>query len=272
MLLEVEYCQKINAAKFNKPLRMTDDDEPDFKQAKECHICGSKYGEKDIRVSDHCHITGKYRGSAHQACNLKLRINPKEMKIPVIFHNLSGYDSHFIMQEIGSIGKQHNVDINCIANNMEEFMAIMLGKHLAFMNSFQFMASSLRKLHYSKQEFKNNKIDLMKKKGVYPYNFMDCVDKFKEQQLPSKNDFYSLLTGDGISEEQYQHAQKVWNTFGLKNMGEYHDLYLKSDILLLADVFENFRKYLDTNNLCGWAISQYLPTGGFRWVTEKQIE
>ena len=112
----------------------------------------------------------------------------------------------------------------------------------------------------------------MKKKGVYPYNFMDCVDKFKEQQLPSKNDFYSLLTADGISEEQYQHAQKVWNTFGLKNMGEYHDLYLKSDILLLADVFENFRKYLDTNNLCGWAISQYLPTGGFRWVTDKQIE
>ena len=76
----------------------------------------------------------------------------------------------------------------------------------------------------------------MKKKVVYPYDFMDCVDKFEEQQPPSKNDFYSLLTDDGISEEQYQHAQKVWNTFGLKKMGEYHDLYLKSDILLLADV------------------------------------
>lgn len=192
----------------------------------------------------------------------------------------------------------------------------------------------------------------MKKKGVYPYDFMDCVDKFEEQQLPSKNDFYSLLTDDGISEEQYQHTQKVWNTFGLKNMGEYHDLYQKSDILLLRDVFENFRKTslqyykldpahcftstglswdamlkmtdillelmtdvdifqfiendmrggisyiahrhgkannkymsgydsskpskyiksLDTNNLCGWAISQYLPTGGFRWLAEKQID
>ena len=82
-----EYCQKI-AGKFNKPLRMSDDDEQDFKQAKECHICDEKYGEKDIRVRDHCHITGKYRGSAHKNCNLKLRINPKEMKIPVIFHNL----------------------------------------------------------------------------------------------------------------------------------------------------------------------------------------
>ena len=77
MLLEVEYCQKIAAAKFNEPLRKTDDDQPDFKQAKECHICGSKYGEKDIRVRDHCHTTGKYRRSAHQDCNLKLRINPR---------------------------------------------------------------------------------------------------------------------------------------------------------------------------------------------------
>ena len=84
---------------------MTDVDEQDFKNAKECHICDEKYGEKDIRVRDHCHITGKYRGSAHQDCNLKLRINPKEMKIPVIFHNLIGYDSHFIMQVIGDIKK-----------------------------------------------------------------------------------------------------------------------------------------------------------------------
>ena len=82
---------------------MTDDDDRDFKQAKECHICEEKYGEKDIRVRDHCHITGKYRISAHQDCNLKLRINPKEIKILVIFHNLRGYDSHFIMQEIGDI-------------------------------------------------------------------------------------------------------------------------------------------------------------------------
>ena len=145
MLLEVEYCLKIAAAKFNKPLRMTDDDELDFKQRKEWYICGSKYSEQDIRVRDHCHITGKYRGSAHQDCNLKLRINPREMKFPIIFRNLRGYDSHFIMQEIGSIGKQHNEDINCILNNMEKYMAFMLGKHLVFMDSFQFIASSLEK-------------------------------------------------------------------------------------------------------------------------------
>ena len=242
------------------------DDQPDFKQAKECHICSSNYGEKYIRVRHHSHTTGKYRGSAHQDCNLKLRINPREMKFPIIFRNLRGYDSHFIMQEIGSIGKQHNEDINCILNNMEKYMAFMLGKHLVFMDSFQFIASSLGKLagnlpedafHYSKQEFKNNKFELMKKKVVYPYDFMDCVDKFEEQQPPSKNDFYSLLSDDGKSEEQYQHAQKVWNTLGLKNMGEYHDLYLKSDILLLADVFENFRKTCSITNWIPRTISHH---------------
>ena len=79
---------------------MTPDDENDFQTATSCHICGNKYIESDVRVRDHCHVTGKYRGSAHESCNLNFKLTDK---IPVIFHNLKGYDSHFIMQEIGSI-------------------------------------------------------------------------------------------------------------------------------------------------------------------------
>ena len=107
MLDEVKYCKKVAKKEFNKPLRMTKEDEKEFQKAKECHICNKKYNDKDIQVRDHCHITGKYRGSAHQECNLKLRVNSEEVKIPVIFHNLRGYDSHFIMQEIGAIVKNH---------------------------------------------------------------------------------------------------------------------------------------------------------------------
>ena len=82
---------------------MTEDDEQCFKIMDGCHICGEKYTNKDVHIRDHCHITGKFRGSAHQECNLKLRIKPEDIKIPVIFHNLRGYDSHFIMQQIGEI-------------------------------------------------------------------------------------------------------------------------------------------------------------------------
>ena len=153
MLDEVKYCKKVMKKEFNKPLRMTKDDEEKFQKAEECHICDKKYTDKDIRVRDHCHITGKYRGSAHQECNLELKVNPKEVKIPVIFHNLRGYDSHFIMQEIGAIVKKHTytnkkgeeqeMTINAIPNNMEKYMAFMLGNHLTFIDSFQFMSSGL---------------------------------------------------------------------------------------------------------------------------------
>ena len=107
MLEEVEYCKAIIKKQFNKPLIMTEDDEQHFKTMDGCHICGEKYTDKDVRVRDHCHITGKFRGSTHQECNLKLRIKPEDIKIPVIFHNLRGYDSHFIMQQIGEIAKKH---------------------------------------------------------------------------------------------------------------------------------------------------------------------
>ena len=127
------------STKFKKPLNMTNEEEQEFETAAECHICGQKCGNKDIRVWDQCHITGQYKGLAHQDRNLKLRINPKQFKIPVIFHNLQGYDSHFIMQEIGTIGKEHDLEINCIPNNIEKYMAFMLGKHLLFLDSFQFM-------------------------------------------------------------------------------------------------------------------------------------
>ena len=82
----------------------------------------------------------------------------------------------------------------------------------------------------------------MKQKGVYPYDYMDSFKRFSEKKLPNKDDFYSILNDEHISETQYVHAIKVWNTFKLKNMGEYHDLYSKSDVLLLVDVFESFRK------------------------------
>ena len=97
-------------------------------------------------VRDHCHITGKYRGSAHKTCNLKLQISAEKIKIPVIIHNLKGYDSHLIIEKLGDIMKEKPLNINVIATNAEKYTAIYLDKHLAFIDCFQFMSQSLANL------------------------------------------------------------------------------------------------------------------------------
>ena len=218
-----------------------------------------KYKVDDVPVKDHCHVTGKYRGSAHQSCNLKLQISAEKIKIPVVFHNLKGYDSHFIINELGDIIKkaketeEEEIKIKVIAQNAEKYMAFyIIGKHLSFIDSFQFLNSKLEKLAsnlteddfiYTKKYFTDPvQFNLMKRKGVYPYDYMDRPSKFNDTKLPEREEFYSLLYDTNISEDDYRHAKDVWNTFRLKNMGEYHDLYLRTDILLLVDVFENFRK------------------------------
>jgi len=111
MFEEVKSCQKVMKKHFNKQLIMSAENERDFQNSSSCYISGRKYkdGDRDDPVRDHCHITGKYRGSAHNSCNLKLRLEPESIKIPVIFHNLKGYDSHFIMQKIGKMINEKSV-------------------------------------------------------------------------------------------------------------------------------------------------------------------
>ena len=82
---------------------------------------------------------------------------------------------------------------------------------------------------------------MLLRKGVYPYEYMDSWEKFNETSLPDKEAFYSELNKEGITDKDYAHAQKVWEVFKIKNLGEYHNLYVQCDTLLLADVFENFR-------------------------------
>ena len=282
MLEEVKYFKAVIKKHFNKPLVMTEVDEQHFKTMDGCHICGEKYTDKDVRIRDHCHITGKFRGSAHQECNLKLRIKPEDINIPVIFHNLRGYDSHFIMQQIGEIAKKHaytnkkgekqDLNINAIPNNMAKYMAFMLGNHLTFIDSFQFMSSSLDKLVsnlpkddliYTSKVFEGKRLNLKPQKGVYPYDFMDSFEKFNQTELPAKKHFYSIINDQHITDDEYDHAKKVWKTFKIKTMGEYHNLYLGSDVLLLTDVFENFRK--TCMQYCKLDPCHYFTSPGFSW-------
>ncbi len=251
------------------PKRMifTNIDNNKFNEADKCWICGGGgFDEKNVKVRDHCYFTGKFRGAAHKSCSLEARV-PKFT--PVYFHNLSGYDAHLFIKNLGvSEGK-----IGCIPNNKEKYISFtkevevdkfvdkegkerLIKRELRFLDSAKFMNSSLANLvaNLGDSDFVNtgryfskSELELLKRKGVYPYEWMDSLDKMNETQLPKIEAFYSSLTGESITTEDYKHAQNVWKTFNMKTFGDYHDLYNKSDVLLLADVFENFRKVCKKN-------------------------
>ncbi|XP_072014272.1 uncharacterized protein [Amphiura filiformis] len=344
-----------------------------FVESSDCHICKkllTPLDEENRVVRDHCHFTGKFRGAAHNKCNLRYK---KPKFFPVIFHNLAGYDAHLFVKNLGKTeGK-----IDCIPNNEEKYISftkqivvdsfvnkegkeVEVKRDLRFIDSFKFMASGLSKLVDNLSNFptmkkffpSEEKRRLLVRKGVYPYDHVDSLKKLEETRLPPKAAFYSRLNEENISDEDYEHAQRVWESFEMKTFREYHDLYLESDVLLLADVFESFREvcqknyeldpawyftapglaydamlkktgarlellhdvdmmqmiekgirggvsmistrhseannkymgpdfdptkpskfiqYLDANNLYGHAMSQPLPTGGFKWMSVNEL-
>ena len=242
-----------------KPLILTRTEQKSFDAAQICHICNHEL--KEDKVRDHCHFTGQYRGAAHNKCNLQCR---KPKILPVIFHNLQGYDAHLFIKQLARL----EGDLNCIPSTEEkyisfsksikvgEYYCLKLGKmcpinfEIRFLDSFKFLQTSLANLvsnlqpddfYNTKNIFKKN-TELLTRKGVYPYDYFSSLDKLSETCLPPKEEFYSHLNDEDISDDDYQHAIRVWNTFECKSIRDYHDLYLKSDVLLLADVFENFRK------------------------------
>ena len=251
-----------------------------FNKETKCWIYEGELGEDKVR--DHCHYTGRYRGAAHNKCNLKFK---KPKFIPVVFHNLSGYDAHLFVKNLG----YREGNINCIPNNEEKYISftknVIVGSYIdkkgepkaktydiRFIDSFKFMASSLDELvknlpetafSNTKRYYTGDQLKLLKRKGVYPYDYMDSIERFKENKLPSKESFYSKLNNENISNEDYEHAKKVWDVFKMESMMDYHELYNKSDVLLLADVFENFRNICIRNYKLDPA--HYYTAPGLSW-------
>ena len=159
-----------------------------------------------------------------------------------------------------------NDNDNDEANDKANDKAKTITYRIKFMDSYRFMQRSLSTLTDTLSEINNknleisndtlikkfhntyqlcdndfDKFNLLLRKGVYPYEYMDEWEKFNEDKLPDKELFYSDLNKEHITNKDYPHAQKVWDTFDIKNIGEYPDLYVQSDTALLADVLENFR-------------------------------
>ena len=302
-----EHASKIIDYEKKKMILLTTEEKIYPNKQKLCYICKKEFNnndKKNYKVRDHCHYTGKYRGAAHNICNLRYKV-PKE--IPIVFHNGSIYDYHFIIKELV---KEFDGNFECLGENTEKYITfsvpikkkienkdLEITYKIRFIDSYRFISSSLSKLvdnlregihnnkyvdcksnldyvwitknekllskcfncdSYYKKKFnkdlikkvKNtysfcnndlNKFVLLLRKGVYPYEYADTWERFSEISLPSKKDFYSNLNMEDISDIDYRHANNVFKVFKLENLGDYHDLYVQSDMLLLADVFNNFR-------------------------------
>lgn len=201
----------------------------------------------------------------------------ERQQIPVIFHNLRGYDAQLIFSGLSKSFSNRNIRI--IPTSSEKFMSFTIDK-FRFIDSFQFMATSLDNLA------KNLKIDDFKvikhifdisfkgkdntnnyyyatKKMIYPYDYMDSISKFSETKLPDKDNYKDSISMREISDEDYKYCQKIWEVFNIKNLGQLQDLYVMSDTAILADIFENFRKI--SLEYYGLDPAHYMSAPGLGW-------
>jgi len=180
--------------------------------------------------------------------------------LPVVFHNLKCYDAHFVIKhfERKHVERRNNDnkvvydDVKVTPLNSEKYLQFQIG-NLQFIDSFQFLSASLDELvslllKSGKQNFAHTikhlgtDDDIVFSKGVYPYSYMSSRDKFAETQLPPIEAFHDDLKNEPLKQEHYTRAQQTWSRFGISNMQQYHDHYLLTDVVLLADVFEHFRQ------------------------------
>ena len=217
--------------------------------AHKCYLCNKPFTTSNYKVADHDHLNGKYRGAAHNECNLRAR---KDYVIPVILHNLFSYDLHLLMNYMVQFMPKN---IKVLAKTCENYISIKLAVpktkiRLLFLDSYKFLTGSLSSLgkilpseekQLIKKEFPNNH-NLLLEKLCFPYDYVNGWSVLNEEKLPPIEKFHNNLTGATITPEEYNNTMIIWNIFKIKNIGQLSDLYLKIDVLLLVCVFETFRK------------------------------
>lgn len=269
-LREIAIKCEFNLSQIMPMHPLTPKEKEEFANAKKCYICDHDFNAQDMRVHDHCHLTGRYRGPAHNNCNLNYQ---DSRVIPIVMHNLSGYDSHFIIRPLLQV---YGGNVNIIPTNKEKYISFTKtvgSMQLRFIDSYRFLASSLEELasylHPNKKSILHSQVpdiaqfSLLVRKGVFPYEHITCWERLQETNLPAKNAFYNKLKDEPISDEDYAHALNVWDAFNLHTLGQYSDLYMKTDVLLLADIFENFRdSCMDSYTLDP---AHYYTLPGYTW-------
>ena len=241
---------------FKKP-RLNNDDLLKLEEAEQCHFCKKAFSETKIKVRDHCHVTGKFRGAAHQSCNLNVRTS---LKIPVFFHNGSGYDFKHFIRKLYKIDR----NIKIISQTEEKYFSITVkveetNIQFEFKDSLKFLLKSIDKsakvLYYKdKVVIKNFKnltsyfkdlpfeiLELLVQKGVFPYSYLDSFDKLESTEYPVYESFFDNLKDKNIELKEYERGKKLWDYIKCRSFREYMELYQTFDVLILADYFESLR-------------------------------
>ena len=264
---------------------MTIDDEKKYQNLQICWICKEKINNDKDKVRDHSHITGNYRGAAHNQGNLTLKIS---RKLPIIFHNWEKYDGHIIFKELKNFD---SIDIQVIPKTSEKSLSIIINRNIIFLASNHFYESSLdgyasnledSDFKHLISKFSADKLEIFKRKDPYPYKWVDSYEKFNNKELPPKECFYSSIK-DGkrdksnghIYEKEYLDLQNFWKELAFNTFIDFHNHYLKKDVLLLAYVFEKFiSTCLKNYNLDP---SHYFSAPGLSWdamlkLTKVELE
>jgi hypothetical protein len=205
------------------------------------------------KCSDHDHRTGAYRGAACSDCNRRRQMSRN--KLTVVMHNFKNYDVHHVVRE--GLNDMTHWNTSIIPLTFEKYLSLTarfslngeddtLYCSIVFIDSYQFMSSSLSKLVEicSSMPYTaslNLPDSVTCGKGVFPYGYFSFSLVLQERQLPAKEHFYDVLTQSHISNDDYERAQQSWQAFKCQTLDDYMMAYLSLDVHQLADIFENFR-------------------------------
>jgi hypothetical protein len=262
-----------------KPLKWKEGERALFKQRTQCDLCGHT---QKVLNADHDHLTGHYRYALCDGCNLN-RASVKHNNIPVLIHNGSGYDFHYIVQ---NVDKMMFSRVAVIPKSSQQYLSLFVGP-FHFIDTNKFLIGSLSSLitnlkskggqhfKYTSSYFGKENMDIICQKNVFCYDYIDNISKLNDKRLPPIECFFNSLTNKPITQQEYDQAKRVWARFKCSTLVDYMLIYQKADVLLLADIMEYYRimclNFYKLDPVRYMSLSQY-SNDAFLKMTKVKLE